>query len=95
MNFYTVLFGVSRCLGVSACLVWDRALGLAIERPKSITTEKLIALVHKKTPSDAESKKWSIIAIRNNLIMNVKHYFSCCQKYFNAILSNITLLFVS
>jgi len=28
MNYYTVLFGVSRALGVLASLVWDRALGL-------------------------------------------------------------------
>ena len=38
-EFYTVLFGVSRALGVMASLCWDRALGLPIERPKSITTE--------------------------------------------------------
>ncbi len=38
-DFYTVLFGVSRALGVLASLCWDRALGLPIERPKSITTE--------------------------------------------------------
>ncbi|QDZ20183.1 citrate synthase [Chloropicon primus] len=36
-NFYTVLFGVSRCLGVLSQGVWDRALGLPIERPKSVT----------------------------------------------------------
>jgi citrate synthase len=41
MNYYTVLFGVSRALGVLASLVWDRALGLPIERPKSMTTELL------------------------------------------------------
>ncbi|PWU03997.1 MAG: citrate (Si)-synthase, eukaryotic [Bacteroidetes bacterium] len=38
-EFYTVLFGVSRALGVMASLCWDRALGLPIERPKSVTTE--------------------------------------------------------
>ena len=37
-EFYTVLFGVSRSLGVLASLCWDRALGSPIERPKSITT---------------------------------------------------------
>lgn len=42
MNFYTVLFGVSRALGCLSSLVWDRALGLPIERPKSFSTEKLI-----------------------------------------------------
>ncbi|CDJ66004.1 citrate synthase, putative [Eimeria necatrix] len=36
-NFYTVLFGVSRSLGIAAQFVWARALGLPIERPKSIT----------------------------------------------------------
>jgi len=38
-DFYTVLFGVSRALGVMANLCWSRALGFPIERPKSITTE--------------------------------------------------------
>ncbi|HYJ37433.1 MAG TPA: citrate (Si)-synthase, eukaryotic [Chitinophagaceae bacterium] len=38
-EFYTVLFGVSRALGVLASLCWDRALGMPIERPKSVTTE--------------------------------------------------------
>ncbi len=37
-DYYTVLFGVSRALGVLAALTWDRALGFAIERPKSVTT---------------------------------------------------------
>ncbi|XP_065321533.1 citrate synthase, mitochondrial-like [Gordionus sp. m RMFG-2023] len=45
MNFYTVLFGVSRALGVLASLTWDRALGFPLERPKSLTTEGLIKLV--------------------------------------------------
>ncbi len=38
-EFYTVLFGVSRSLGVLASLCWDRALGFPLERPKSVTTE--------------------------------------------------------
>jgi citrate synthase len=38
-DFYTVLFGVSRALGVLASLIWDRALGHPIERPSSITTD--------------------------------------------------------
>ncbi|VVC31894.1 Citrate synthase,Citrate synthase active site,Citrate synthase-like, small alpha subdomain,Citrate [Cinara cedri] len=47
MNYYTVLFGVSRALGVLASLVWDRGLGLPIERPKSLSTEKMKELVSK------------------------------------------------
>lgn len=38
-DFYTVFFGVSRAIGVLSSLIWDRVLGLAIERPKSVTTE--------------------------------------------------------
>ena len=38
-EFYTVLFGVSRALGVLASLCWDRALNFPLERPKSVTTE--------------------------------------------------------
>lgn len=41
MNFYTVLIGVSRCMGALAQLVWDRALCLPIERPKSLSTAAL------------------------------------------------------
>ena len=37
-EFYTVLFAVSRALGVLANLCWDRALGFPLERPKSVTT---------------------------------------------------------
>uniref|UniRef100_A0A5S6QKW2 Citrate synthase n=1 Tax=Trichuris muris TaxID=70415 RepID=A0A5S6QKW2_TRIMR len=47
MNFYTVLFGVSRALGVMAQLIWSRALGLPLERPKSMTTDNLISLTKK------------------------------------------------
>jgi citrate synthase len=40
-EFYTVLFGVSRALGVLASLCWDRVLGHPLERPKSVTTEQV------------------------------------------------------
>ena len=40
-EFYTVLFGVSRALGVLASLCWDRAFGLPLERPKSITNAQV------------------------------------------------------
>lgn len=40
-EFYTVLFSVSRALGVLASLCWDRALNFPIERPKSVTTESV------------------------------------------------------
>jgi len=47
MSYYTVLFGVSRALGCLSSLVWDRALGLPIERPKSLSTEALKKLTSK------------------------------------------------
>ncbi len=37
-DYYTVLFGVSRALGVLSALIWSRALGFPLERPKSVTT---------------------------------------------------------
>jgi citrate synthase len=40
-EFYTVLFGVGRAMGVLANITWDRALGYPIERPKSLTTAML------------------------------------------------------
>ena len=40
-EFYTVLFGIGRALGVCSNIVWARALGYPIERPKSLTTTML------------------------------------------------------
>lgn len=40
-EFYTVLFGIGRAIGVAANIIWDRALMFPIERPKSITTDML------------------------------------------------------
>jgi citrate synthase len=40
-DFYTVLFGIGRALGVLANITWDRGLGYALERPKSLTTAML------------------------------------------------------
>jgi citrate synthase len=53
-EFYTVLFGVSRALGVLASLCWDRALGLSIERPKSVTTEWMKLFVEGKVEAIAD-----------------------------------------
>lgn len=46
-EFYTVLFGVGRALGVTANYVWARALGQPIERPKSVTMTMLEEAVAK------------------------------------------------
>jgi citrate synthase len=48
-DFYTVMFGISRALGVSANTVWARALGQPIERPKSLTTTMLEQIAEKQT----------------------------------------------
>ncbi|KAK2074950.1 hypothetical protein P8C59_009120 [Phyllachora maydis] len=48
--YYTVTFGVSRGLGPLAQLVWDRALGLPIERPKSVSLEGMLKLVGGGSP---------------------------------------------
>jgi citrate synthase len=46
-DFYTVIFGVGRLLGISANAVWARALGQPIERPKSLTTAMLEEIAKK------------------------------------------------
>ncbi|KKA26516.1 hypothetical protein TD95_004236 [Thielaviopsis punctulata] len=46
--YYTATFGVSRGLGPLAQLVWDRILGLPIERPKSITLQGLLDVVESR-----------------------------------------------
>jgi citrate synthase len=47
-NYYTVLFGVSRAIGVLPQLIIDRAVGAPIERPKSFSTEKWAEIVGAK-----------------------------------------------
>ncbi|KAF9129695.1 citrate (Si)-synthase [Linnemannia schmuckeri] len=47
-DFYTVLFGVSRGPGVLSQLIWDRALGMPLERPKSYSTAAIKAMFAKK-----------------------------------------------
>ena len=37
-KFYTVLFSISRTMGMISQMVWERALGIPITRPKSVTT---------------------------------------------------------
>ncbi len=51
MAYYTVMFGVSRALGCMSQLIWDRAMGLPLERPKSHSTEGLMKLAQ-----DAKAK---------------------------------------
>jgi citrate synthase len=38
-DYYTVLFSVSRAMGMLSQLVWNRAVGTPITRPKSISTK--------------------------------------------------------
>lgn len=52
-DFYTVLFGVSRALGVLASLCWSRALGLSIERPKSVTIDWIRKFVAEQQATEA------------------------------------------
>jgi citrate synthase len=40
-DFYTVLFGIGRAIGICANIIWDRALYYPLERPKSVTMEML------------------------------------------------------
>ncbi|MDU8885938.1 citrate (Si)-synthase [Yeosuana sp. MJ-SS3] len=47
-DFYTVLFAIGRSIGVLSNIIWDRALGYPLERPKSITTNMLEEMVQSK-----------------------------------------------
>ena len=48
-EFYTVLFGIGRAIGVTANIIWDRGLGYPIERPKSLTTAMLEEVAKKSS----------------------------------------------
>lgn len=45
-NFYTVLFSISRSMGMISQMVWERALGIPITRPKSVTTDWIKSQVY-------------------------------------------------
>ena len=47
-DFYTVLFSIGRAIGVLSNIVWDRALGYSLERPKSLTTAMIEDMVGAK-----------------------------------------------
>jgi citrate synthase len=47
-DFYTVLFGIGRAIGICSNIIWDRALGYPIERPKSLTTDMIEAITKKE-----------------------------------------------
>ena len=46
-NFYTVMFGVGRAIGVLPMLTISRALGFSLERPKSLTTGQFFFVTSK------------------------------------------------
>ena len=46
LDIYTVMFGVSRILGLSSNSVWTRALGYPLERPKAMTTSMLEDIIN-------------------------------------------------
>jgi citrate synthase len=51
-DFYTVLFGIGRAIGICANIIWDRALGYPLERPKSVTTVMLEKIARGESPGD-------------------------------------------
>ncbi len=55
-DFYTVLFGIGRSIGIAANIIWDRALSYPLERPKSLTTEMLENLVGIDEKGNKKSK---------------------------------------
>ncbi len=56
-TFYTVFFGVARALGILAQLVWDRLLGLPIERPVAVPLQDLFTLLAEEAQPSEESRQ--------------------------------------
>ncbi|XP_017041234.1 probable citrate synthase 2, mitochondrial [Drosophila ficusphila] len=59
LQYYTVLFGVSRAIGVQAQFIWSRALGAPIERPKSFSSSEICNFIREadKKAAEANCKK--------------------------------------
>ncbi|MFT4666634.1 MAG: citrate synthase [Polaribacter sp.] len=56
-SYYTVLFGVSRALGVLSAQCWSRALGFPLERPKSVTTKWVTEFMAKQEEEEIAASK--------------------------------------
>jgi citrate synthase len=56
-DFYTVMFGIGRAIGVMCNIIWDRGLGYPIERPKSVTTAMLEEVAGLKPVEEAALTK--------------------------------------
>ncbi|MCX7929176.1 MAG: citrate (Si)-synthase [Chlorobi bacterium] len=48
-TFYTVMFGVSRAIGICAQILFHRMVGSPIVRPKSVTLDELEQMAHRVT----------------------------------------------
>merc|ERR1719352_670382 len=62
-NYYTVVFAVSRTLGVMAQYVWARAIGLPIERPKSVPLDVLANMTLKKKANKGAKQPVTVAAV--------------------------------
>ncbi|HFC01326.1 MAG TPA: hypothetical protein ENJ53_11020, partial [Phaeodactylibacter sp.] len=58
-SYYTVLFGVSRAMGVLSALCWSRAMGFPLERPKSVTSKWVKEFLANKAKEATAEKKLS------------------------------------
>jgi citrate synthase len=52
-SYYTVLFSISRAMGMCSQLVVNRGVGIPIERPKSVTTAWIKSQIQKAAPAQA------------------------------------------
>jgi citrate synthase len=50
-SYYTVLFSISRAMGMCSQLVVNRGVGIPIERPKSVTTQWIKGQIEKAQPA--------------------------------------------
>ncbi len=56
-DFYTVMFAVSRAIGICAQAVLARALGLPLVRPKTVTNEKLLSILRSRQEKKSAQEK--------------------------------------
>jgi citrate synthase len=54
-SYYTVLFGVSRAMGVLCAGIWSRALGMPLERPKSLTSKAVKKIIEESKSATVEN----------------------------------------
>ena len=80
-DFYTVLFAIGRSFGILSNIIWDRALGYPLERPKSVTTDMLEKMVENKNKNCRNCLKFKFHNLSKNGCFKQPFFYNLFKVY--------------